>query len=231
MFANEDDYTKAIKGSRIHAYEKENQSRSMMKGLFSLTALVSIAYGGFFYYENNMINVDTLDKTLANTSVMSATHTVTNTTTTMKHIVEDDYLVALENMEVDVLEDNSYVEKPQKTSSENLNASNQLSLSDAMSSIVDNAMADNSTYTKAISKEIKKENTLDSFSSEVLKEINTLKSLDNRVVVVKKGDTLAGLSEKFYGNSMKYNKIIASNRTLQNSSSKIYIGQEITLPY
>ncbi len=69
---------------------------------------------------------------------------------------------------------------------------------------------DNSGYTKAISKEINGEN--------------------EKVVVVKAGDTLASLAEKFYGNSMAFDKIIANNPELDNGSNIIRVGQELKIP-
>ncbi|HIP52164.1 MAG TPA: LysM peptidoglycan-binding domain-containing protein [Campylobacterales bacterium] len=54
-------------------------------------------------------------------------------------------------------------------------------------------------------------------------------SQDSRVIVVKKGDTLQGISNKFYGDAMKYKRIIASNASLI-SNDTIYVGQTIVLP-
>ena len=53
---------------------------------------------------------------------------------------------------------------------------------------------------------------------------------DARVIVVKKGDTLQGISNKFYGDAMNYKRIIASNDSLI-SNDTIYVGQTILLPY
>ena len=64
-------------------------------------------------------------------------------------------------------------------------------------------------------------------------EVNTLRlneSKDTRTVVVKKGDTLQGISNKFYGDAMNYKRIIASNDSLI-SNDTIYVGQTILLPY
>ena len=63
-------------------------------------------------------------------------------------------------------------------------------------------------------------------------EVNTIglnNSKDIRTVVVKKGDTLQGISNKFYGDAMDYKRIIASNDSLI-SNDTIYVGQTILLP-
>jgi len=86
-------------------------------------------------------------------------------------------------------------------------------LIDKMSLIInDTSSVDNSTYTAQLNKEITNEES-------------------TRVIVVKRGDTLASLSEKYYGDAMQYKKIIASNASLSSDSSIIYAGQKIKLPY
>ncbi len=114
-------------------------------------------------------------------------------------------------MEVDVLEEAQPTNKNGVTPP-------QANLSREIGNIVDEAISDNSTYTNELKKEI----------TPTAKKTNTIKS---RVVVVKKGDTLASLSKKFYGNSLKYKKIIASNSNLFQNSNTIYEGQKIKLPY
>jgi len=85
-------------------------------------------------------------------------------------------------------------------------------LTSAINNVVnDSYLENNSLYTQALSR-----------------EINGKKRL---VVVVKKGDTLASLSEKYYGDSMAYNKIIKANKSLSQRSYTIFVGQELILPY
>jgi len=91
---------------------------------------------------------------------------------------------------------------------ENDNAKMSMAMENLISS---SAMTDNSLYTKALSQ-----------------EINPLKI---RVITVKKGDTLASLSEKYYGNSMAYSRIITANKSLNKKSSTIYVGQTLNLPF
>jgi nucleoid-associated protein YgaU len=52
-----------------------------------------------------------------------------------------------------------------------------------------------------------------------------------RTIVVKKGDTLQSIANRYYGNTQEYKRIIASNVTLTNSNNMIYEGQTIILPY
>jgi nucleoid-associated protein YgaU len=86
------------------------------------------------------------------------------------------------------------------------------SLSSAINNVVsDSTLSDDSLYTQALSRELNKDGV--------------------RTIVVQKGDTLASLSLKYYGNALAYDKIISNNRTLSSKSHTIFPGQELNLPY
>jgi len=86
------------------------------------------------------------------------------------------------------------------------------SLSSAINTVVsDSTLNDNSLYTQALSRELDKDGV--------------------RTIVVQKGDTLASLSIKYYGNALAYDKIISNNRMLSSKSHTIFPGQELNLPY
>ena len=53
---------------------------------------------------------------------------------------------------------------------------------------------------------------------------------EGRFIIVKDGDTLAKISQKFYGSTMEYQKIVEANYRLQKSTT-LYIGQQINIPY
>jgi len=85
----------------------------------------------------------------------------------------------------------------------------------AMDSIINESMLrDNSLYTQALSK-----------------EIDGKFHQNSRIILVKEGDTLASLSEKYYGNSMGFEKIIQANHKLNKESKVIYVGQKLNVPY
>jgi nucleoid-associated protein YgaU len=58
-----------------------------------------------------------------------------------------------------------------------------------------------------------------------------VKKIKQRVVVIKQGDTLASLAEKYYGNPMEFKPIIRANRELRNHKSTLRLGQKIVIPY
>ncbi len=70
------------------------------------------------------------------------------------------------------------------------------------------------------------------YESSISKELDD-KSKDSkgRVVVVKKGDTLSSLAEKYYGNSMAFHKIIKHNKNITEQSHTLYVGEKINIPY
>ena len=237
MFTKEDDYTRAIKGASIHAQEKAEKKKTFISKVFSLTTLALLGYVGFNYYDGNELKFSkTLPELALNQpSVIHATYTPIKLPESVQleddvdaslvleeeqqKIAQDDYLVALDNMEVDILDDNQAdASNLPSTANEKAVSIAQVNLSKQISSIVDEAIADNSTYTTELKKEI----------SPKSQKTDSIKS---RVVVVKKGDTLASLSKKFYGNPLQYKKIIASNSNLFQHSHTIYEGQKIKLPY
>ena len=92
----------------------------------------------------------------------------------------------------------------------------ELTLSDAMDNVINTSTAkDNSLYTQAISQEI---------------DANVYHK-NSRVILVKKGDTLGSISEKFYGNPMEFDKIIEANKKLNNDFHVIHVGQKLNVPY
>ena len=88
------------------------------------------------------------------------------------------------------------------------------SLSLAINNVVSNScLSDDSLYTKALSRELAN------------------KEEDMRTIVVQKGDTLATLALKYYGDALAYNKIISNNSSLNSTSDTIFPGQKLNLPY
>jgi nucleoid-associated protein YgaU len=69
---------------------------------------------------------------------------------------------------------------------------------------------------KIVTKKIKK-------VQEVVKRTKTIK--------IKKGDTLAILAKRHYGNSMDFKQIINANKNIKSHKSSLKIGQKIIIPY
>jgi len=62
---------------------------------------------------------------------------------------------------------------------------------------------------------------------DIIKKVKEPNNHQYKIVTVKKGDTLASISKRFYGNSMKFKRIISANH---NISKHLHIGQKIIVP-
>lgn len=72
-----------------------------------------------------------------------------------------------------------------------------------------------------------------SYMRELSKELNGGKAMlkeSEFLVVVKNGDTLASLAEEYYGDALKFDKIISYNPEISQKSNTIYAGQELKIP-
>ncbi len=225
MFATDNDYEEAIRGSSLHAFEEREHKKRVLVKLLSFTTGAVLLYVGFNYYQEDSLqeiqNLKVSSEPLAknkfdNSKLTQKVLEMGKDELVQSEAHKDKYLIALENMEVDVLDDS----QPSKSistpsiSKGTTTDSNQVDLTKAISNIVDESVADNSSYTNELKKEIIAKN-----------------SSKSRVIIVKKGDTLESISKKFYGNSMKYKEIMASNSNLLNDSGNIYEGEKIILPY
>jgi nucleoid-associated protein YgaU len=63
-----------------------------------------------------------------------------------------------------------------------------------------------------------------------IKKVEKPKKPQYRVITIKKGDTLASISKRFYGNSMEFKRIIRANRDIKRASTRLRVGQKIIIP-
>jgi len=146
MFATEDDYAKAVKNSSIHIHSESVEVKSKSKGLVYISILTIIGYFGFNYYNSTLKSTIPEIKILAQnsvthpTAVMGVTHINTITNMDISDI-EDEYITALNNMEVDVL--------THEVENKNVKLTNEIS------KIVNNdKIVTKSEYTKKLTKEL-----------------------------------------------------------------------------
>ena len=122
------------------------------------------------------------------------------------------------------------------------NIVNEVEVKEAIESIVSNYPIKKEVSDR-VSKDISKEldGMVDSFYTQkaipmklgsMVDDFYTDSSDDKkrRVVIVKEGDTLANISKRFYGDYQLYQKIIAGNSQLDESTT-LYIGQKLNIPY
>jgi len=65
---------------------------------------------------------------------------------------------------------------------------------------------------------------------EIIKKVEKPKKPQYRVITVKRGDTLASISKRFYGNSMEFKRIIRANHDIKRASTQLRLGQKIIVP-
>ncbi len=51
-----------------------------------------------------------------------------------------------------------------------------------------------------------------------------------RVITIKKGDTLASIAEKFYGDHKEFKRIVSANPSIKNEKSSLKVGQKVIIP-
>ena len=228
MFDTNDVYNDAVKASITHA-EYEGEAKKDFVGSKIMVGLLfgSIAYIGYnsksfieqaLRVKNELIGElhiqsETLavSKEIEPEEVILLTLPITKQIEPKENNSEEEYLAALREIESELIE-------PQEM---NLDTREQMSLSVAMDSLMDDTVfANNSNYAQELRREI----------GIVEDEVEKVIIEDKRKGVVQKGDTLQGISNKFYGDVRNYKRIITSNDSLL-SNDTIYVGKTILLPY
>ena len=233
MLDTNDVFNDAVKGSILHSEDElDSKVKSKMGSkIVAILLISSVAVVGFnFYMPKNTLDTDLVvshetpievkaevsKKIVAEVKVKSEPVEVATVLDS-----EDEYLNALKGIEHELTQEREVA---------TLDTEVQLELASAMSNLLDDdVVSKNSSYMDKLQKEIKVEVKKDIETTAVIAN-NESKEKVLRKVIVKKGDTLQGLSDKFYGDAMNYKRIIAINDNL-NSNEIIYEGQTILLPY
>lgn len=63
----------------------------------------------------------------------------------------------------------------------------------------------------------------------IVSSTHTIK-VDGQRYIVRSGDWLSKIAEKFYGSAMRYSKLVAANRDVIKNPDEIYPGQELRIP-
>ena len=151
MFGTEDEYERAVRNSTLHAKEqREKGGQSILTGLLLFVALSSISYAGYTYYKSTLIKSEILTTKSEVVIEKKAVLGIRKSQEPMKY--EDDYMMALNEMEVDRLDETS------GEPIEQFNLSQAMSevVEDAMNEVVEDAMNSvDSDYIEGLKQEIK----------------------------------------------------------------------------
>jgi len=219
MIDTNDVFENAVRGSTLHSDDsRESNNSAIGSKILSMLLLAGITYVGFNYYaqtnndESLVVKREVVAKLQIKPDVLVATNNLP------KNSSEEAYIEALKSIESELSVERETLD---------LDPKKQQSLSSAMSNIVEDIrVAENTTYAK----ELKKEIGIDEEKSSTAIAHNSVKE-KARKIIIKKGDTLEGLSNKYYGDSTNYKRIIASNENLHTTDDTIYAGETILLPY
>jgi len=211
-------FENAVRGSTLHSEDDGEFEKSLMDSkILWLFLVTGIAYIGFTYYSKTIDSEDLVVKKEVVAKIKIKPELIATVDVKKQNSSEEAYLNALKSIESELTEEDETV---------NLDTKEQMSLSAAMNDLVEETIStDKTTYAKELKKEIEIEK--ENFSTAIAKNGVNEKP---RKIIVKKGDTLQGISSKFYGDPMNYKRIIASNDSL-NIDETIYEGQTILLPY
>ena len=157
--------------------------------------------------------------------------------------VKDSLELSLENVETDtlsseklVLEPTSSSQKKEASSDSKTNTYNKIVLE--KSNNKENLNDELSKLSMEISNVINSDTEKDtgsnststsSYTSSLSQEADT-RTKEMRYHIVKKGDTLASIAHKIYGNSQDYIKLYEANPDILRRADQIYIGQRLRIP-
>ena len=230
MFDTNDVFNDAVRGSTLYTDDNSSVKSGIGSKVVAMLLVTSVAVVGFNFYSpiDSVVNKLAVKKELiSEQELVVKNELITEIQTKSETLVvekvsdsEEAYLSALREIESELNEERESI---------NLDTQEQSDLSLAMSNLIDDTLlADTSTYTNELRKEIGVESEKVAESTSVIVDNSTKE--ESRTVIVKKGDTLQGISNKFYGDAMNYKRIVASNDSLRTNDT-IYEGQTILLPY
>jgi len=219
MVSTNDVFNEAVKESTLHINANGHVNKSLLGSkVLSLLLLAGIVYVGLNYYTKTMKS----EPLPLKRQIVAEAHVEPNLIATVNikgNNSEKEYLDALKSIESELTAERETVD---------LDVEKQKNLGAEMSSLIDDTtLADNTTYTQELQKEIGSE--VEKVEMPTVVAESSIKE-KTRKIIVKKGDTLQGLSTEFYGDPMNYKRIIASNDSLHIDET-IYEGQTILLPY
>ncbi len=202
------DYIKESQSATINQDNDDDEDSLYFKILFLVGTIAIVGYLGFYYIHSS-------HETPKKSRVMGVSHLNSNEETTVQTppSVKKDNTYIRDNIK-------NIVSNYEKENSR-VHYRNSQDISNELNSMVD------AFYNKKASIPIELSGIVNEFYKENSKE---LKGDKDRIITVKEGDTLALIAQRFYGNAMKYQKIIDANRQLQKSTT-LYIGEKIKIPY
>ena len=225
MFNAKNEYNDEVEFTTIEGYDRQGekiQSKDFLnKSLFTIFIIGTMGAIGYFGYTYFIQKGNEVSP-----SPMKAVMGISITTESKDNLNRDDIKKGLDTI---YQEEQSYIQQ-EKEINDVVNQlimvkETKISTSKDISNEI-NGMVDMFYTQEAI--HLKLGDMVDDFYMANTPPENSNKK--SRYVTVKEGNTLAGIAQKFYGNAMKYQKIIDANERLKKDTH-LYIGEKINIPY
>jgi len=213
-------------------YIEEEEDPSAKKKLIGLASVALLGVAGYFGY-NSLSSSDTpkTDKVAIESQAKGDDDVKTQIASIVSDAMKKDKDVQ-EKVDVSrIVEDKSPDRKDKQSEDSKSDIENRVDLakdtttSSNQEELRDSAKTDIATTANRVAKhitQVTKERRRANNSSK------TYKKKRYRVVTVRKGDTLASIAERYYGNPMYYKKIARANKIWK--SSRLKVGQKIIVP-
>ncbi len=237
-------------GEEDGLYEEEGGNFKLLATLLSIGAIGIIGYFGFNYFQNNNksdstnINV-TKDTDSNNSKVIKDSNEKIDTDNKITEEKKIDNK-SLDSKSETIKENTSTpTEKPTPEAKETPLDDRQKEMIENVIKILKEKKEKSIAPTPAkviesVEKEVVKDNKKPQIKENIEKKESKIvttkikkekpKKPQYKVIVVKKGDTLASISERFYGNPMEFKRIIRANRDLKRGSTHLHLGQKLIIP-
>ena len=210
-------------------YEEEEPPRSKIKVVLPLIAL--LVGGGAFYLIQNKEKVEKHKNVLTTSNVETITK-ASDKTTPIKKTIKEKEVTPKEDKKLSIV-----VKKSEpKVHTQYIEAL-------AMPTVVEKGKKIETVVKpqikKVISKKVKVKKVAVVAKPQVKKILvkkrkSTLvahyKKVKPRIVYVRKGDTLAILAKRFYGNTREYKRIVRANRRIKSVKTSLRLGEKLVIP-
>ena len=239
-----------------HYLEEDKETSKRKKGtLFTIIGLIFIAvigYFGFKYFKGKEVQI------AANTKVASLLPKSIQTAETPPPVIKDKVETTEEiNKKNQKIEDKKSDFRKELdivlTVVKNKKVEKKVEEVSIYTEVLAQRIKPKLTQTEVLAQKIKPKLTQAVVSQPVLKEIKIVKkpipkkkvikhivtkkakyittSGKQRIAIVKKGDTLALISKRFYGSTKEFERIVRANRNIRSHKTSLKIGQKIVVPY
>jgi len=193
----------------INLYQEEKEAKKKRKILLPLLGIISITAIGYFGFKQ--LQTDTTQKIQKDTIV---------TTINTPPIINKPEKISTEPKKIVISDKEPFIKEV------------AIKKSPLITSVEPVIVKKEKPIIKTTPKPIIKEKKEKIVTSQAIKSkpVLTKKIPKRQIIKIKKGDSLAVLAKRYYGNSLAFQSIISANKSIKDHKSKLKIGQKIIIP-